>query len=406
MFNFRSVFYLIAGWVCILFYNNCGKAFQPTYEGEAASSEQINQTPSQEEPTGPDSPNPPGNNADGTDNNQTPTNPQYPHGGPAILAAGHFQSTMYSCDGGKSWEGYQSTTDTRRCYDRNADDFDCNHSEGAPIGVAWGKEAGFMVTFGWGQPGQVVRSKDGNTWTQVHQGSTFAGVSYGNGHYYLNARRNNLISSDGGDNWTTGNGAATTPYNQRKTFFTPGGGGRFLTLASSGDVVDLMISKDNGLNFEHPTTLPAGCGNGSFAVGNQSIIILSQNTCMSLDHGDTWIPSPALDGVDSIVFNGSEFRAYGRGFFMRSPDGETNWERVEVTLDGENSNPYLNHVVYQKDLKRYSATSQRWQNWYESTEFYWSDDGVNWHTVEADKAPTAPHPIRAIGTGYLESCSR
>ncbi len=388
---------LLCSCVCLLLYNNCAQPFS-SIDSQASSSNQANSDGSLDDSS------PTGDQDSSGDDSAVIPDPE--NAGPALMAIGHMQMTMYSCDGGRTWEGYQSANNNQRCWDRNADDFDCDHDSTSGKGVTWGED-GFMATFGWGTPGQVIKTTDGTNWTPVHQGATFAGVSYGNSTYYLNSRRNNLVSQDGGSTWTEAGDVLSTPFNQRQTFFIPGGGGRFVSLSSSGGVVDMMISRDNGLSFVHPDVLPEGCGEGAYAIGQQSIIVNSDITCVSSDNGDTWVPA-AAPGNGQLLFNGEEFRSYGRGHFMRTPDGVINWTRVDVTLNGAPANNLeLRHVTYQPQLNRYSANNQRWQNWYESTEFYWSDDGIDWHIVDkaAGDAPLSPHPIRAIASGFLETCS-
>jgi hypothetical protein len=410
--------FAISGLVCLFLYNNCSEPFEAAETGlDSFSSESTSEavpanpnddnTPTDtvvevpvsdiEEPSPGPMPPLPDNNGDMM--TTPPPNPSTM--GPALVAVGQQESMMYSCDGGKSWQGYQQAT-AQRCYDASQGNFDCDHSPGASVGLAYGRD-GFMASFGWGSAGRVLKSVDGINWVPVTKDTIFAGVAYGNGHYYLNSRRNGLVSNDGGETWMEAGDVLTNPFNQRRTFFIPGGGGRFVSLANSSGDNDLFISKDNAQSFARPTTLPRDCGNGDWAIGNGMAMVHSGVLCYTLDNGDTWLIGQKPP-TSALMFNGTEFRSYGRGEFYSSRDG-MNWQRSPVTLDGQaNSRVYLNQVTYQPQLGTYAATNQRWKNWYESTEFYWSNNGVDWFTVPANQAPAAPHQVRSIVAGFLPTC--
>ncbi len=396
----KNVFFLFLGSIlCLIFYNNCA----PSLKAQMRSASQqmpsaTNALPSE---------NGDENSVGLTDPTQDPMAPTDPADlGAALMAVGHMQSSMYSCDGGRTWEGYQSASSSQRCWDNTADNFDCDHDSTSALGVAYG-DGDFMATFGWGQPGQVIKTSDGQNWEQVHQGATFAGVSYGNGIYYLNERNSGLVSSDDGATWNPAGPVLSIPYNQRQTFFIRSGGGRFVSLSDSSGVGDIMISKNNGASFEHPTVLPTGCGNGSYAQSNQVVMVMSQQLCVSVDSGDSWLPTTPPSGTRGLLFNGVEFRTYGRGHFLKTPDYMVVWTRTNLMVDGQAApNLDLKDVTYQPDWGRYSGHTQSWQNWYEDTQFYYSDDGIDWHRVAKENglAPMAPHPIRAVTSGYLEVC--
>lgn len=358
------------------------------------------------------------NSIDSSTDTSNPTVPNDNDSGPtragaALMAVGHMQSSMYSCDGGMTWEGYQSANDSLRCWDPDNGNFDCDHDETSSLGVAWG-ESGFMATFGWGAPGHAAITSDGQTWTEaIRPGGniTYAGVSYGNGRYFLNSRYNGMISQNGGETFQPTGNIETVPYNLRKTFFVPGGGGRFISLASSSGVVDLMISKDNGATFTHPDTLPEGCGNGSYAQSSEIIIILSERLCYSTDNGDTWVAEDLPSNqYDRIMFDGEQFRIYLNNQFLYTENSlPLNWQSQSINLIGSpGTNLRLKNVTYQKEHQRYSAHNQSWNNWYEQTEFYYSSNGIDWQRVakEAGDAPMSPHPIRHVAKGYLNVCDQ
>jgi len=263
-----------------------------------------------------------------------------------------------------------------------------------------------MATYGWGTPGHVEISSDGNSWTRVHQGRTWAGVAYGNDTYILN-ERDPIISMNGGASWMRGGDLNFTPWNARRIFFIDQGPGIFLSTAQSGNVQDLMISTDNGRNFRRPRTLPSSCGNGLIAGSDSRIVLLSTSICISDDQGETWRPHPSPPAASELIFDGIEFKAYSRRQVYRSVDG-MNWSLQNLNITGSTTNTNLNfeRVSYHPATRQYVAISQEWGRYYDQTQYLHSADGINWQQINkaAGAAPVSSHPIRAIAAGYLESC--
>ena len=345
----------------------------------------------------------------GNTNSNLPPIPQPAGNGntPAFMASGHQGSSMYSCDGGLSWKGYREATATR-C----ANGVDCDHTPNAnPEAIAYGAD-GFMISYGWGDPGQVELSNDGENWDVVQTGRTFAGVAYGNGRYFLCSHFNPLFSADGGATWTSGGTINSIPFNQRQAHFIPQNGGIFISLSNSSEVVDVMISDDNGVSFRHPSTLPAGCGEGLLNYSATTIVLLSQNLCLSMDGGENWVALPLPNGMTTdrsqqLLYNGAEFIAYSRGVAYHSADG-MNWQQTNLQVNGQPS-PDLNlrHPAFHPDTGKYVGFEQGFNGSYEQTQFFYSNDGFNWTRVDKATAdvPQAPHPIRGIAVGYLKNCN-
>jgi hypothetical protein len=322
---------------------------------------------------------------------------------PGFVSVGHLKSTMYSCDG-TTWKGYRTANASLRCWDNSQGNFDCDHSPTSSMGVAYGP-AGFMATYGWGQAGQVELSNNATTWSVVQSGGTWAGIAYGNNTYILN-ERSPLVSSDSGQNWIRGGDINFIPWNARKISFINLNGGLFISTANSSGTMDLMISRNNGASFSRPTTLPASCGEGFFANNNTTILLLSESLCRSTDFGQTWqvLTKPASG---SIIFDGSEFKIFDIGKVYRSSNGTT-WTQTTLQLNGVNTASLsLSNVAYHSESHKYVAINQSWQAWYEQTEFYRSDNGVNWIRLNksAGDAPTNAHPVKQITAGYLPATS-
>jgi len=326
---------------------------------------------------------------------------------PVIMAVGHMRSSMYSCDGGESWVGYRSANDQLRCWDRDADDFDCDHDSTSMLGVTYGDQ-GFMMTTGWGQPGQVEVTTDALNYSVVDQGSTWAGVSYGNGVYILHSRRP-IVSNDGGANWFDGGQANYTPFNARRIEFIDQGQGYFLAQAQSGDVRDALISRDNGLTWESPNQMPESCSNGTIAYSDNVALIIAEDICRSTDQGENWTVIDAGASMGNhVVYAQNEFYIYNTVSNQRhkSNDGLT-WQTETFTLGDSSDNSFrLSRVYYNKDMNRFISINQGWQSWYENTRYFYSDDGLSWSEVPRNSAG-APHahPVRAVAMGYLPASS-
>ncbi|MEQ9320462.1 MAG: hypothetical protein RIF41_14950 [Polyangiaceae bacterium] len=161
---------------------------------------------------------------------------------PMFVAQGHMGMTAVSCDDGQTWTGYRTfeteaspllcgETTPVDCFDgpcsyldgngqcQQTATCDCDHSPGSGKGLAFGDGA-FVATFGWGQPGVVLRSTDGFSWSEVDAGNTFADVVAGNGFIALSAR-SPMFSTDGGLTFTEGTDAEHSPWNVRRLFYFP-----------------------------------------------------------------------------------------------------------------------------------------------------------------------------------------
>lgn len=322
----------------------------------------------------------------------------------AFVAVGHYKSSMYTCDGGATWKGYRSLNNSFRCWQPSSNNFDCDHHSSSSMGLTYGPQ-GFLATFGWGQPGNVEMTENGTTWDPVQQGNTWAGVAYGNNTYILH-ERDSRKSINGGETWQAGGYIDYVPYNARQLFFVPQSGGVFIGTAESSNVLDMMISRNNGQTWQHPTTRPAGCGPGLLAYSANRIVLLSRSLCVSTDAGATWQEHPNKPNAEGLIYDGTEFKAYDTGVVRRSTDGIT-WTSTTVRINGVNSaSTHIGKVAYHPESKAYVGIRQSWDNYYEATQYYTSLDGLNWIQLnkQSGAAPTAPHPINHISAGYLKEC--
>ncbi|MEO5767473.1 MAG: hypothetical protein ABIS92_03900, partial [Polyangia bacterium] len=96
-----------------------------------------------------------------------------PTGVAMFVAGGYRGRTTISCDDGASWVANHSDDDSV------CPNHDCGEVFNTITGVTYG-DGHFFITRGWGKPGNVLRSEDGVTWTQVYSGTQFGGVAFGN----------------------------------------------------------------------------------------------------------------------------------------------------------------------------------------------------------------------------------
>ncbi|MEM7135675.1 MAG: hypothetical protein AAF500_03800 [Myxococcota bacterium] len=312
---------------------------------------------------------------------------------PMFVAQGHAGRTVVSCDDGRSWVGNRSNDDSLRCFDP----YDCDHDAGAARGITWG-DGWFFATFGWGTPGGVQRSRDGVNWETALSGTTFGGVSFGNGRLVA-ASRSARYSDDQGSTWDDSGSTALNVWNVRRAGFVPSHGGRFL-MAASDSSAEITVSAD-GDDWSLPTSIPSSCGggmqtDGGFAYGNGTIVAIGSDSiaCRSTDGGATWTSTTIGGTITSqIVWNGSEFMVWGSGKLYRSMNGSS-WSSMNTSP----GNLRLGPVAVSND-GTLVAVRGGWQVWYGDQEFYRSTDGVNWQTLAAGQF-VGSHPIRFIAFGH------
>ncbi|HXK16308.1 MAG TPA: hypothetical protein VNG33_00790, partial [Polyangiaceae bacterium] len=127
-----------------------------------------------------------------------------------FVGQGHEGRITRSCDDGLTFPYNHSADDTFRCFIDA--DHDCDHSENAGRGLAFGDGA-FVATWGWGHPGKLQRSTDGKAWDDVMTATpTFADIAYGNSLFVACANPTR-VSSDG-KTWDTG-GKLSFDFNYR-----------------------------------------------------------------------------------------------------------------------------------------------------------------------------------------------
>lgn len=106
------------------------------------------------------------------------------------------------------------------------------------------------------------------------------------------------------------------------------------------------------------------------------------------------------------------FRIYNvnSNIVFTSADGLT-WNEVALTVAPGSSFPtgggsVVGKIEYHPALNKFVSIAQGWRRQYEDTEYYHSDDGIEWAQVNkaAGDAPASPHPVRHIKAGYITNC--
>lgn len=314
----------------------------------------------------------------------------------AFIAQGHLGRTTVSCDGGLTWGADRSDEDVAHCWSDAPDAIECDHTSGAGRGIASDAQ-GFVATFGWGQPGAVKRSEDGQTWSDVLPGKTFGGVAFG-ADIWLAAARDPQRSTDGGMTWEASGPSMMAGYNVRRAGFAPlPDGGLFVMVGDAGDVV----TSPDAATWS-AAQVPDGCGKdiqteGGIASLGGVILILGGDgsACRSADGGQTWTMHSAGGDVSShLVTQGGQFMAWSRGKRYASPDGAT-WTAADITPNTITIGP-----AAASPEGALVGVRGGWQVWYEKQEFYRSADGLTWDVLPAASF-TGGHPIRAIAHGTL-----
>lgn len=311
---------------------------------------------------------------------------------PVFLAQGHYGRTTISCDDGHTWIQDKSQDDAVRCFE---DGLDCDHDAFAGRGIAHGAQT-FVLTWGWGAPGTVVRSEDAaNFETVLSETSTFADVAFGNGRFVANGSTTQ-ISDDLGATWGPG-GPLEININTRAIEFFPHDGGVFVVTGESGEERAIVRSVD-GVTWTPASVRPPECGSHvigmAYGAGVGIIASGGGGVCRSSDGGDTWEHVAVSDGLSSPpVWTGEEFFVYAGATLHRSADGAS-WQSQPLGVDVSIGQ------LARSPTGTFVAVNDGWQVWYEQQAFYRSEDGVAWEVLPPG-AFTGSHPIYFMAHGEV-----
>jgi hypothetical protein len=309
-----------------------------------------------------------------------------------FVAQGHEGRITRSCDDGLTFPYDHSVDDRFRCFVDA--DHDCDHSENAGRGLAFGDGA-FVATWGWGHPGKLQRSTDGKAWDDVMTATpTFADVAFGNS-VFVACGNPTRVSSDG-RTWDMG-GKLSFDFNYRGIEFVPTAGGTFIVTGESGTERAISYSHD-GKTWQAAADRPDLCGQELLGIAGSDtamIIVSTQgHVCRSTD-ADVWTYAAISDRFTSPpVWTGTEFWIYSGAKLFKSPDGQ-GWTSQDITP----KNIAIGQLA-RSPSGTLVAVNDGWQVWYEKQQFFRSSDGVNWDVLPAT-AFTGSHPIYFISFGYV-----
>ena len=312
---------------------------------------------------------------------------------PVFIAQGHHGRTTISCDDGNTWIHDRSLDDSVRCFE---DDLDCDHEAAAARGIAYG-DGVFVLTWGWGKPGTLVRSEDADTFDIVmSETPTFADVAFGAGRFVANNSMTKL-SDDLGLTWADG-GPLDINMNTRSIEYIPHGDGVYIVTGESGDMRTIVRSPD-GITWAPASQRPPECGTYAYgmAYGGDTVILASGDggICRSQDGGDTWQYTAVTDGFSSPpVWTGAEFYIYSGATLHHSPDGAT-WMSEAVAPDSVRIG-----ALARSPEGTFVAANAGWMTWYEKQSFYRSTDGKAWEVL-APGSFVGSHPINFISHGLV-----
>lgn len=313
---------------------------------------------------------------------------------PVFLAQGHHGRTTISCDDGHTWVQDHSQDDAVRCFEN---DLDCDHSEFAGRGIAWG-DGQFVLTWGWGHPGTLTRSEDAFTFATVMTDTpTFADVAFGNGRFVAN-NSPTRISDDGGKTWAEG-GQLDIDINTRAIEFVPHEAGYFIVAGESGEQRAIVRSPD-GVTWTAASMRPEPCGSYTLgmAYGDGATVMVSGNgfVCRSLDGGDTWMQILISERLTSPpIWTGTEFFVYEGNTVHYSADG-AQWSSQQLVGDDLSIGQ-----VARSPEGTFVAANDGWMVWYEKQKFYRSEDGKVWETLP-EGAYVGSHPIYFMAYGRVK----
>ena len=306
-----------------------------------------------------------------------------------LIAQGHVGRTMMSCDDGQTWIADRSDDPMLRC-DAGVD---CDHHSGSATGLA-ATDGHVLMSTGWGTPGTVRRSADGQTWeTVLELDFPFASVAVGPSGL-LGATPRPWLSSDAGAAWNQVPDVYLAPPLRASAFMSSSG--RYV-LTSEGQGLRVFTTDDLGQSFQERAALPSGCLAIVIASGNGALVMqhAQGGVCHSSDGGETWsvVSVDASVGFRALDFVGGRFVLLAEGALFESADGAA-WASSPTNLDAPIWDLVLGHNEQTGTMVAASGA-------YEDQRYFRSLDGLSWTEVAGPQS----HPLRRFVSVALPSAA-
>ena len=204
-----------------------------------------------------------------------------------------------------------------------------NLNAAAPGNLLWGFAAGGGTLVTVGQPGRILSSTDGLSWTPRASGTTewLVAVAYGNGQFVIVGESGRVLRSPDGVTWTPATGVGTTTRLNGVIY----AGGRWVAVGESGIV---LTSAD--ANTWTPTTTPATGWLHGIAYGAGVYCVVGQSgTILTSTDARTWTrrTSTTAKNLEVVTFMNNYFTAVGEAgecLFSYAPGGAASWINLPI----------------------------------------------------------------------------
>lgn len=310
-----------------------------------------------------------------------------------VVSVAHGGQTARSCDGGRTWSDF---------HDFGPQD---DHSDYAAFGGITFGQGVFVAATGWGAPGHILLSEDGQTWEDlsddaftnadgsVERPAYASGVEFAGDHFVLFA--NGVWFSDDGRAWERQEiPSLEFSGHFREVEYLAEPGLLLVAVQHDGDPAwRIQRSSDGGRNWSWGDGVNPDCMGyvqhvGGFAYLGGRLIVGGGGgaTCISDDDGVTWTASDDVGvAFADLKADDQQFLALGEdGMLRTSVDGFGWLELGQTGLDG-------GRIDWSAELGYFGGSSS----------YVYADDASAW----ADAAGAPPEGfggLREFAIGAIE----
>ncbi len=333
-----------------------------------------------------------GDSSDGSDSSgQAP-----PPAAPVFVALADGGWTATSCDGGQTWV-QQALSDEVG-----------DHTPWTAFGgLAFGND-GFIAGLGWGAPGSLLYSVDGVSWELLPPESFMSdgqvvgydaytsGVAFDGRQFVVFSQMN--WRSSAGVQWSRVDDVVLPPGSDQLRQLRGFDDGVLVAAVESqsgqGHPVGnfVVVSEDGGLGWTEGSGYDPSCSDaiqhwGDIERADGVLLVGTRNLCRSSDLGQTWevIADPLGEDIQDLFADAQGFGAVAGSRVYHSVDGQR-WTQV-ADVGGP-----LAKAAYGDGA--WAAVGDG------GTEFFWSDDGVQWQPGALQAPVGADVHVRDMAVGY------